>query len=517
MELKSNYLLNLLILIAIAIIILLPNSVLSQVNNTNNLESKITNRSINLGLVDVIELLLKNNRNLKNARLDRVIQRQELREAESAFDWQLQPSLGVGLGYRNSEFEDSLTLFDSISGSSFLENSNSDDIFLSTEDDLGSDFNLIRSTQLSSRRRTSLGTSIIVGVDPFADNNLTLRVVQPLLRGAGKTINEAPIKQARFTENSNILELENTITEQITDTTISYNALIQAQQTFKIQQSSLQTLSQQLEFLQVLVNAGRRAKAELIDIQSEIASTQANLVSTQNQLEQAKSELLGLLDLDFNLDVTATDNFNNNKQQQITKLTTLNINELLDIAYANRPEYSQAKLNIQTAQIDRLIAADNQRWGLDLQTNLDAGENVDISTGLVFTRVFRDRSLETASVRSQVQLQQNQNNLERVSSAIAREVQIRLKQVQLTRDRITLARQARELAQRRLDIANEKFKRGRETDIFEVLELQSDLTFAREEETTAQVEFLDATTRFEQAVGITLERWQQQVNLFFDR
>jgi outer membrane protein len=510
---KVNYLI---ILIAIAIIILLPNSVLAQVNSTNNLDSKITNRNINLSLADVIELLLKNNRNLKNARLDRVIQRQQLRESESAFDWQLQPSLGVGVGYSDSEFEDSTTIFDSISESS-LENSDSDDIFLSTEDDLGSDVNLIRISQLSSRRRTSLGTSISVGVDPFADNNLTLRVAQPLLRGAGKTINEAPIKQARFTENSNILELENTITEQITDTTISYNALIQAQQTFKIQQSSLQTLRQQLEFLQVLVDAGRRAKAELIDIQSEIASTQANLVSTQNQLEQAKSELLGLLDLDSNIDVTATDNFNNNRQQQIAKLTTLNSNELLEIAYANRPEYSQAKLNIQTAQIDRLIAGDNRRWGLDLQTNLDAGDNVDISTGLVLTRVFRDRSLETASVRSQVQLQQNQNNLERVSSAIAREVQIRLKQVQLTSERIILARQARELAQRRLDIANEKFRRGRETDIFEVLELQSDLTFARETETTAQVEFLDATTRFEQALGITLERWQQQVNPFFDR
>jgi len=509
---KINYLT---ILIAIALIILLPNSVLAQVNRANNLDSKITTKNVNLTLADVIELLLKNNRNLKNASLDRVIQRQQLRESESAFDWTFQPSLGVGLGYSDSEFEDSTTIFDSISRSS-LENSDSDEIFLSTDDDLGSDFSLIRSTQLSSRSRTSLGTSISVGVDPFADNNLTLRLAQPLLRGAGKTINEAPIKRARFTENRNILELENTITEQIADATISYNALIQAQKTLEIQKSSLRTLRQQLEFLQVLVNAGRRAKAELIDIQSAIANTQAVLVSTQNQLEQAKSELLGLLDIDSSLDITATDNFNNNQQQQTTKFTALNINELIQIAYANRPEYSQAKLNIQTAQIDRLIAQDNQRWGLDLQTNLDAGDNVDISTGLVLTRVFRDRSLETASVQTQVELQQNQNDLGRVSSAIAREVQTRLKQVQLTSDRITLTRQARELAQRRLDIANEKFRRGRETDIFEVLELQSDLTFAQETETTAQVEFLDATTRFEQALGITLERWQQQVNPFFD-
>jgi outer membrane protein len=506
MELKSNYLLNLLILIAIAVIILLPNSVLAQVNSANNLDSKITTKSVNLTLADVIELLLKNNRNLKNASLDRVIQRQQLREAESAFDWTFQPSLGVGLGYSDSEFEDSTTIFDSISESS-LENSDSDDIFLSTEDYLSSNVNLIRNSQLSSRRRTSIGTSISVGVDPFADNNLTLRFAQPLLRGAGKTINEAPIKQARFTENRNILELENTITEQIADATISYNALIQAQKTLKIQQSSLQTLRQQLEFLQVLVNSGRRAKTELIDIQSEIANTQVALVSTQNQLEQAKSELLGLLDLDSSLDVTTTDNVDRDRQQQITKLTTFNINKLIQIAYANRPEYSQAKLNIQTAQIDRLIAQDNQRWGLDLQTNLDAGDNVDISTGLVLTRVFRDRSLETASVRSQVTLQQNQNDLARVSSAIAREVRTSLKEFQLTSDRITLARQARELAQRRLDIANEKFRRGRETDIFEVLELQSDLIFAQEEETTAQVEFLDATTKFEQALGLILKRF----------
>jgi outer membrane protein TolC len=342
MKLKYNYLT---IFLAIAIIILLPNSVLAQIDRVNKLDSKIIDRSVNLTLADVIELLLKNNRNLKNANLDRIIQRQQLREAENVFDWTFQPSLGVGLGYSSSEFEDSATLFDSISGSD-TENSNSGDIFLSTEDNVSSDLDLIRSSQLSSRRRTSLGTSISVGVDPFADNNLTLRLTQPLLRGAGKNINEAPIKRARFTENRNILELENTITEQIADINISYNALIQAQKTLKIQQLSLKTLRQQLEFLQVLVNAGRRAKVELIDIQSSIANTQAGLVSTQNQLEQAKSELLGLLDLDSTLDVTATDNFNNNRQPQIAKFTALNINTLLKIAYANRLEYSQAKLNI---------------------------------------------------------------------------------------------------------------------------------------------------------------------------
>jgi outer membrane protein TolC len=61
--------------------------------------------------------------------------------------------------------------------------------------------------------------------------------------------------------------------------------------------------------------------------------------------------------------------------------------------------------------------------------------------------------------------------------AIAREVRISLKEVQLTSDQINLARQARELAQQRLGIANEKLRRGREANIFEVLELQSDLNF----------------------------------------
>jgi hypothetical protein len=65
---KVNYLT---ILIAIALIILLPNSVLAQVNRANNLDSKITTKNVNLTLADVIELLLKNNRNLKNASLDR--------------------------------------------------------------------------------------------------------------------------------------------------------------------------------------------------------------------------------------------------------------------------------------------------------------------------------------------------------------------------------------------------------------------------------------------------------------
>lgn len=98
----------------------------------------------------------------------------------------------------------------------------------------------------------------------------------------------------------------------------------------------------------------------------------------------------------------------------------------------------------------------------------------------------------------------------KITDDIQLEVESRLGDVNSSRDRITAARRARELAERRLEVTRERFRLERE-DIFQVVSLQNAVVTAQNEEVNAKIDFLDAVTQLDQALGVTLNTWKEQV------
>jgi len=467
--------------------------------------SQLDSSVVQLTLSDIVTLLLQNSRQLKNAALDRIVQRQQLRQAESTFSPQVQPLLGIGV---------SQTLSNSVTGSAPLSSTTVGGATAGTSDEVSPGTIIARGAQVTGEMRSPLGTRLTVTVNPFESQRLGVTVTQPLLRGAGRRVNEAPVNQARLTETRNQLELRQTLTEQITQAGVTYRALAKAQEALRIQQVSLASQQKQLEFVQVLVNAGRRARSELVDVRASIAATESQLVVVQNALEQAKSDLLNLLDLDNNLNIAVP-------QTLIAEFQTGNIPAesyqdiqaaaLLPKAYSNRPEYLQAQLDIKIAELAGVVTRDNQRWGLDLQGTAGVGDTSQMAAGITLTRRFGDQELETNRRQSDVDLQKRQNDLARITKDIELEVGDRLRDINSALEQIASAKRSTELAQRRLEIATERFRRGRDGDLFQVISLQNDVVTAQNEEVNAKISFLDAAARLDQATGATLETWQSQV------
>jgi len=478
-------------------------------------------KTVQLTLPDAINLLLQNNQDLKNAALDRIVQRQQLREAESAFTPTIQPILGLGMSQTLSTPTTGVTSFSSASdlttsatssssASSISETKSSNTAGINT---FAQNSTLTQTAQVSGRLKTPLGSTLTVTVDPFQSQQIGATLTQPLLRGFGRGVNEAPIKRSRFNETRNSLELRRTLTDQITQASTRYRALAKAQEALRIQQLSLKNQRQQLEFVQVLVNAGRRARADLVDVEANIASTQTQLITARNSLAQAKSDLLNLLDIEETVDIVVPQNLIEEFKAgaiPVKNLNALTLNRLLETAYTNRPEYLQAKSSIQIAELDLLVARDNKRFGLDLQVSANLGDSSQMSTGISLTRVFGDQSLETAFQQNRVDLLKRQNDMVKISDDIQIEVESRLRDVNSSRDRITAARRARELAERRLEVTRERFRLGRE-DIFQVISLQNEVVTAQNEEVNAKIDFLDAATQLDQAIGVTLDTWKEQI------
>lgn len=474
--------------------------------------SQPATKTLELSLADAITLLLQHNRDLKNAVLERIVQRQELREAESAFSVKVQPLLGIGVTRLLTSSESFTARAPGFNAISVGVPGNG-----ATGESVSSSLNTTysRTTQIVSQLKTPLGTQISLELDPLRPENLAvLRVSQPLLRGFGQGVNEAPLKIAQITESKNVLELEKTLSDRITETAIAYRRLAQSQEALRIQQISLTNQRRQLELVQVLVDAGRKARSELIDVTANIASSESSYLSAQNQFAQSQSDLLKLLGLSesLNLVVPAREiaALNQIEPSTLPAWKQLNEDTLLKTAYVRRPDYLQAQLDLQVTDLNLQVAQNNTDWGLDLQGNLNTGSSAQLSATLVLTRVFEDQSLETARQRQRVSQLQRQNNLVKLTETIKLEVSDRLRDVNSALNQVTATEQSRRLSESRAANAEEQFKRG-QVDIFRLLELQNQAIQSQQTELNAKITFFNALTQLDQALGITLESWQAVV------
>ena len=446
---------------------------------SENLQNPQADRDGALALTetDVITLLLQNNRELRNAALERIAERQELREAESIFNPDVTPTLGLGFSDREEEAAE-----------------------------------ITRDVRLGAELLTPLGTTLEVTIDVVDEQDIDLSLTQPLLRGAGRAVTKAPVNIARLQETKNQLDLQQRLINEITDGVRTYHALIRAQASLQIQQLSFETQQQQRRSIEALVEAGRRARFELVEIDANLAATETDVLEAANALEQAKSDLLNLLDLDDSLQISIPDETLATLSTVVQDPDVPDLEELIQTAYINRPDYRQAQLDLEIAEQQGVVAADNRRWTLDLRANASTGDFSDASTELVLTRLLDDESTETALRRNQLNQQQLRNDLDRLQSDIRLDVADQLRDVESARNRIAVTRLARDLAEQRLENARARARRGRTRDIFEVLELQNDLVEAQNSEVTAAVDLADAISNLNRSLGTTLTVWAEQVD-----
>lgn len=457
------------------------------VNNAKQNEREVPNkRRLEIKLADAVFLVLQNNRNLKNDYLERIAQRQQLEEAESKFKPTFTPEIRVQIDRLDS---DGITrgVGNAVASATVRLN-------------LPTGANLNFGWQANTQNSTNLN---VTGGDSFTQN-LRVEFNQPLLRGAGRDVNRAPIEIARLEERTNILTIKSNLIDRINNVIEAYRNLLRAQETLKNAELALQGAKESLEINQALIEAGQKAPVDIVQNEADIANRQVDLVAAKNQLESLKINLLKILDIEQNIDLVAVDDISA-KQKEIP----LDAEALKRIALENRPEYLQAQLVLERRKFDLLIAENNKLWDLGLFANYnnDISNNTELRAGVRLNRTFGDRSIQTAIVRNQVNLVQAENDLQELKETIELDLIDQINQVKLSFQQLQLAQQATQQAQRQLDIEREKLRLGR-SEIFQVLNFQDALVSARNNEINAKIEYLNALTRLDRVVGTTLLTWQ---------
>ncbi|MEL7351138.1 MAG: TolC family protein [Cyanobacteria bacterium P01_A01_bin.116] len=471
-------------------------------------ESPSASDAVELNLPDLVNIVIQGNRELKNAVLERVVQQQTLTEAESVFSPRFTPSVSV---------QAERTLLESDSVTDFADVDDSDRFDNLDSFDGGERTTLSENIELSSTLRTPIGTELEVSLKPVdEDARVGITVRQPLLRGAGQAVNRAPVQQARIAESNNVLDLQQQVIDTITTSITQYTTLIQSQEAVAIQAQALERRQQQFEIVNALVEAGRRARIDLIDSERSIAEAELGLQNTINQLSQANTDLLNLIGAEKIVQFVVPDNAIEQLFESATlRVSNFQLDELITLAYDIRTDYKKAQSQVEINDLDLLLARDNRRWGLDWRSTARVGDDLSqVATGLELRRTFGDENLNTAVQRSQTSILQQQNTLAQLTETIRNEITDRLRDVNSGLAQVESAQRATEATDLQLQVTKEKFKLGRDgATLFDITQQEENLVNAQNEELRSRIDVLNSIAELEKAVGITLETWEPLVDL----
>lgn len=450
--------------------------------------------AVPLSLTEAVQLSLEHNRDVKNAYLQRIVDRQDLIVAESVFGWRFEPELSAQVGRDRRR--------DPLSGQVFttagdLQGSATVRLTVPT----GGAFTFSWENRYNNRDSD-------LDFDDFLRQTLAFSFEQPLLKGAGRAVNEAPVEIARLTETQNILTLYDTLITTITDTIQAYWNLLEAQGAWSIAQRSLASAQENLERNQVLVEVGRLPRVELESDRANVANRQVALLTAQNGVEQAQVQLLQRLDVDQDWPIWAND------QPRLPDQPQLDPEALVNQALERNPAYRRAQLERRIADY-QLITADNaRRWDLGVRVGYDGTysdvpeEQAAWNARLRLRHVLGDRTPERNFQAAQVNVTQTQNRLDEAREQLRLDVLDQVRQVRLNWEQVQLAEQSAQLAEQDLRNEQEKLQLGvAGTSVRDIIQAQNNLDDARNGEVSARIRYLQAQAELDRLVGNTLTAW----------
>ena len=444
----------------------------------------------NMSLAEAVTLALRHSRTVESAYLDRLLEKFDLKTAQDKFS----PDFSLFSSASQADREGKSSYSTEVGGEAVL------------KVPTGGEFSLTWSQPVHTSDNDQW-------LDNFG-NDLVLSFTQPLLKGGGVQVNRADQVLAEYEERNNLLRLKEILIDTITQVVYAYRRLLLARRGLEINRLSFKRAKELLERNRILIEEGRKAKVDIIENEASVANQELRFMISQNDVETKKLDLLKLLDIDRH---TLIEPIESMKVEPVElKLATL-----LQLVFANRPEYRQALVALNMAQTNLLLAKNKQLWQLDLETQYnmtDSGgytvgslEEESSGAGDYFVAMklkipFGDESTERELLRAKVAWRQAKIALQELKENIEISVQNTHRDIGMKWKQVELSQKARELSQKQLDVELEKFKNNKSSN-FQVVTYQDRLIEAEHDENSKKMAYLNALTELDMYLGTTLEHW----------
>lgn len=335
--------------------------------------------------------------------------------------------------------------------------------------------------------------------------NTALEISQPLLRGFDSDVNLSELEAARDSEYTGWLGLQDTLINTIDQALIAYWAVMAAEKGVEVQKKSLDILKKTLKAYELKVKVGQMAKASLDQQRTALLNAELLYENQLNTLNLSRQNLLMSLGLDPNASISVEEDFS---AMERVKLPTLQ--QCIDFALKYNIAYLKQQYTIRSLYRSLLVAQDSQNWKLDATGKIDkdswnAGVNLDIP--------INDLPRQQQLLQAKVSYEKGQRDLLRAKQILLSEVKNQWYNCKSQLEQIKISQQSVKSAYNDYKMALLKQMSGM-TSTFEVISLQQQWVDSQLALINLKVSYLNSLIGLHAKLGTTLHIWGIKLNDF---
>jgi len=449
---------------------------------------------INLSLTEAILIAIRDNPNVQTTQLNYVLQKFNLFVQE----WQFYPHYSL---------QASATLNRSGSPGQSISNSHS--------------YNMQPGVSILTPIGTQIALNAANAKTSHYNPNISTQITQPLMRGFGRAIVEAALKNAMDAEVIARLNIEDTLRTTVTDVINAYLDIVAANEAIRIDEKALERAMTSVKQTKLYIKAGHKAGNELVTVKANVASAKSTLENDKNNLTQRQYALLTAIGIDPNQDIHFV---GLNVRELIKKYHLPSLNEAKKLILANNISYQTAQITLNGSTTRSLVTAiDNTRWQLNLTANAATGNgsgggqsagidsifngaNQNQSIGLQLQIPIDDQISKQAVLNAQVALKQAKIALKKQKWDIETNAINGWNNVVSAERALRFAENAEKLQEKTYQISYQKYLHG----LIDSLELQTaQVQLIQEQQVLLanQIAYLKSLVNLDLLIGHTLKTW----------
>ncbi|MGH9524708.1 MAG: TolC family protein, partial [Terriglobales bacterium] len=371
--------------------------------------------------------------------------------------------------------------------------------------------------------------------NPILNSNVRMTLMQPLLQGFGVSLNRRNIVIAKNNREEADISFRLQIISTVSQIQQIYWDLVNAYEDLQVKQRSLALAQQLLSDTQKQVQIGTMAPIEIVSAQSQVATTQQDLIVSQTNLQLQQLYIKNAISKNLNdqtlasADVIPTDTMSMPSQEPVQP-----IQDLISDALQHRPELATSRIDLVNREINKkafkngllpvvdafaftgtsnLAGPPNPLnssvpgfaptgYG-DVFSGLFGGDYPDYGIGITISIPIRNRAAQADQVRSELEYSQAQVRLQQLQNQIRIQVRNAAFAVQQNRARVQAAQSAQQLAEQTLDAEQKKYLLGASTN-YNVMQAQRDLAQSESNLVAARAAYEKSRVDLDTATGMTL-------------
>jgi len=459
-----------------------------------------------MGVGEVIATAVARNPNLARASVDIERANASLFEATGIDDWLLAATVGIFID-RNEAVDGNVTGTDSLDAYSVGAEISR---LLSTGGRVALSFN-------GRRRRTVFA---VIGDSETVDNtgSLAVNFTQPLLRGRGKKVARAGVRQQEIAIDIAKLQRESEVRSALVQVIHGYWDVALAWEELRIRQASLELAKERGRRTQAAIDAGLTAPTEALAVEQVITTREEAIVMAELGVTQASLRLRRAAFLDIapgKGDVFAT-------APLAAGDVSFDQGALTKRAVASSPEIAVLGARGKGATLEVEVAENGLLPSLDASLSFGpqgtdptiggATENMirfrgwSVSAGLSYEQRLQNRAARGRAEVARIQKRRLTIDIDDARNQVAFSIAQSIRLASAAKKRMQLSERTIALAERNVEIEKERFKLGRSTN-FDVLQRQDDLQQARLRLVQATVDLLKAQTSIDSLTGDLLGKY----------